>query len=209
MKYKFRAELPDDIDALRDLIKGDDRIELEKASRIGDAHPFPIHEGVITTDISLYEIRDIMNRLQDGHVMAESLMPIDYYTGKRLFQDEQDIFIEEIGTEPDKKQNSFAQGSPFDKVGKIMNFALNYREYKRDATYVSIRFDKSIDAVVQDLIECFRTESTYVRGSILKAFALMMEFDDYKDDTFIEFLNSIEYMSSFEKDIVDKLKSKI
>lgn len=76
--YRFRAECQPDVDDLRSLLgKGFDKIT------IINSPPFPDVEVELETKLSLEELRAVMRRVVDGHVMVQTVAPLDEYTGER------------------------------------------------------------------------------------------------------------------------------
>lgn len=79
--YKFRAECSEDVDAFKKLFVG-------KYSSMNITTPlFPLPDVLVEMESieTLTTIRDTMDRVQDGHVMVESLNYADEYTGDRWY----------------------------------------------------------------------------------------------------------------------------
>lgn len=77
IKYKFRAECENDVLAFRDITKG-------------VTFDFVFLDGVrpdVTVEfespLTIEEIRAEMAKMDDGHVMLQTVMPIEQYTGER------------------------------------------------------------------------------------------------------------------------------
>lgn len=79
--YKLRAECSDDIDKLRELVDDIDIVYF-KRHKIGDQF---ISDCTIefTTKLMLKDIRSVIAKIEDGHVMRQTVQPIDLYTGER------------------------------------------------------------------------------------------------------------------------------
>lgn len=76
--YCFRAECQPDVDELRSLLGGCfDKIT------IVNSPPFPDVEVELETELSLEELRAVMRRVVDGHVMGQTVASRDEYTGER------------------------------------------------------------------------------------------------------------------------------
>jgi hypothetical protein len=76
--YRFRAECQPEVDELRRLLGG----RFDKITIVNSA-PFPDVEVELETDLSLEELRAVMRRVVDGHVMVQTLARRDEYTGER------------------------------------------------------------------------------------------------------------------------------
>jgi hypothetical protein len=76
--YRFRAECQDDVDELRRLLGA-------KFGRITitNSPPFPDVEVELRIGLSLEELRDVMRRVVDGHVMVQTVARTAEYTGER------------------------------------------------------------------------------------------------------------------------------
>ncbi len=74
-----------------------------------DASFLPGHDAlvVIDTNVSLDMTREIMRRVSDGHVMAETVAPIEEYTGDRTYEE----YVEEF--------NPLLDNDDFDDEGLI------------------------------------------------------------------------------------------
>lgn len=79
--YKFRAECIGDVDRLTNLLMVANVKSHMKINR--GSNEFPDCEVVMRTDHVLNEIKAIIEKLPDGHVILETINPIDDYTGKR------------------------------------------------------------------------------------------------------------------------------
>lgn len=76
--YRFRAECQQDVDELRVLLsRCFDRIT------VVNSPPFPDVEVELNTALSLEELRAVMRRVVDGHVMVQTVARHDEYTGER------------------------------------------------------------------------------------------------------------------------------
>ena len=76
--YRFRAECQPDVDNLRSLLGG----HFDKITII-NSPPFPDVEVELETDLLLEELRAVMRRVVDGHVMVQTVASRDEYTGER------------------------------------------------------------------------------------------------------------------------------
>lgn len=76
--YRFRAECQADIDALKSLVGG----HFDKITII-NSPPFPDVEVELETEFSLENLRAVMRRVVDGHVMVQTVALRDDYTGER------------------------------------------------------------------------------------------------------------------------------
>lgn len=79
-QFKFRAEGLTDISALEAI--SEDKITLIKITK---DDIFPDIEVEFKTTLSLDEIRDLFKLVPDGHVMFQTVLPIEKYTGVRDF----------------------------------------------------------------------------------------------------------------------------
>ena len=73
--YKFRSECLHDISKLLELLPL--KIKIEKTSM------FPDCIAEITSELSMAEIKQVMRKVPDSHVMIETIAPIAEYTGYR------------------------------------------------------------------------------------------------------------------------------
>lgn len=81
-KYKFRAECTQDVINLALLLDGKDVESLTiKTMSIGSDV-----EAVIISNIPYMDIIEMMRQVSDGHVMAQTIKPIQEYTGERNYQ---------------------------------------------------------------------------------------------------------------------------
>lgn len=76
-KYKFRAECSIDVERLENVIPSKFNVNLIKQG-------FPDVEVEFDSYLSLSEIIDLMKTIEDGHVMYETVKPIEQYTGQRI-----------------------------------------------------------------------------------------------------------------------------
>lgn len=76
--YRFRAECQHDVDELRHLLGA----KFDKIT-IVNSPPFPDVEVEIEARLSLEELRDVMRRVVDGHVMVQTVARYGEYTGER------------------------------------------------------------------------------------------------------------------------------
>jgi hypothetical protein len=76
--YRFRAECEHDVDMLRALLGQ----QVKRIAKLNEA-PFPDNEVEIHVALSLEELRDVMRKVEDGHVMVQTVAPRDIYTGER------------------------------------------------------------------------------------------------------------------------------
>lgn len=79
-KYKFRAECEHDLNELSKLIRNNKKeatIEAVKHAK------FPDCEAIISTELTLVEIRSTMKEITDGHVMRQTIKPLHEYNGER------------------------------------------------------------------------------------------------------------------------------
>lgn len=86
MKYKFRAECILDVNRfIEELTKhrptGPLKYSVEQMSINGAR--IPDVEVELTTDADLEDLQVLALIVPDGHVMAETVMPADQYTGER------------------------------------------------------------------------------------------------------------------------------
>ncbi len=79
--YKFRAECVSDVSKLIDLMVTENI--KSSVQVVGNNRDFPDCEVVMQTDCDLNDIRSFIGKLTDGHVILETIKPIDDYTGKR------------------------------------------------------------------------------------------------------------------------------
>lgn len=77
--YKFRAECQTDVDAFLKKAKAKVKICSSKRDRM-----FPDVVVTIKSDLSKSKVRAIMDRVTDGHVMAQTVERIEDYTGERF-----------------------------------------------------------------------------------------------------------------------------
>lgn len=78
--YKFRAECMSDVCALLPLIAGPNLIESVNITTNKD---YPDVQAEITTVYPIGAIMEAMRQVPDGHVMRQTLQPIETYTGER------------------------------------------------------------------------------------------------------------------------------
>jgi hypothetical protein len=79
--YRFRAECQPDVDELRRLLGAKyDRITMTQWP------PFPDVEVELEIGLSLEELRDVMRRVVDGHVMVQTVARSEEYTGERDYK---------------------------------------------------------------------------------------------------------------------------
>lgn len=76
--FKLRAE------CVRDAVKA--ILNIPMVSIKMEQVRFPDVELEFTSNLSFEDIKDRLDKIIDGHVMAESLDYIDKYTGKRNFR---------------------------------------------------------------------------------------------------------------------------
>jgi hypothetical protein len=79
--YRFRAECQHDVDTLRCLLG----LKVDKIT-MSQEPPFPDVEVSLETALSLEELRDVMRRVVDGHVMVETVARGEAYTGERAYE---------------------------------------------------------------------------------------------------------------------------
>jgi hypothetical protein len=79
--YRFRAECQHDVDELRHLLGA----KLDRITII-NSPPFPDVEVELEIGLSLEEIRDVMRRVVDGHVMVQTIARSEEYTGERDYE---------------------------------------------------------------------------------------------------------------------------
>jgi hypothetical protein len=80
-RFRFRAECQHDVDELRRLLG----LEINTIT-MTQSPPFPDVEVELITGLSLEQIRDIMCRVDDGHVMVQTVAPSHDYTGERNYE---------------------------------------------------------------------------------------------------------------------------
>lgn len=78
--YRFRAECQRDVDELRRLLG----LKFDRIT-IVNSPPFPDVEVELKVELSLEQLRDIMRRVVDGHVMVQTVALYDEYTGERNY----------------------------------------------------------------------------------------------------------------------------
>lgn len=86
--FKFRAEISSDVDRLKEVLVMDNlksetltaySTKLEKEVNLPDV------EIEFESELSLIEIQRIMDTIEDGHVMFETVALIEDYTGERNY----------------------------------------------------------------------------------------------------------------------------
>ena len=78
MIVKFRAECAWDITQLINETKATwNTITITKLA------PFPDVEVVIDSEMSIEDWRECLSVIEDGHVMVDTIQPIESYTGRR------------------------------------------------------------------------------------------------------------------------------
>ncbi len=82
-KYKFRAECFHDVQEFIPLVFAQGK---PFAFKIYPDTLFPDAEVEIEADISLEDMRSLMRQVFDSHVMVQTVMPIDQYTGERNYE---------------------------------------------------------------------------------------------------------------------------
>jgi hypothetical protein len=80
MRYKFRAECRHDYDCLLQILPTEPNNEV-----IEPSDGFPDIEVEFDLNITIDKLRDLMREVEDGHVMVQTVMPIDEYTGDRNY----------------------------------------------------------------------------------------------------------------------------
>lgn len=80
-EYKFRAECENDIETFK--IENFNRIKELRTIRWKG---YPDAEFEFESDLSLDELISILNKIPDGHVMAETVNLKTFYTGERIYQ---------------------------------------------------------------------------------------------------------------------------
>lgn len=78
-KYCFRAEVPLDVE---EAMKGKWFSDL----KVTKDQNFPDCEVEFTSELSIEAIRNIFQKVIDGHVMIESLNYANQYTGERYYE---------------------------------------------------------------------------------------------------------------------------
>lgn len=81
-KYKFRADCENDLTELSKLIRNN---KFEGTIEAVQHANFPDIEATITTELTLGEIRSTMEKVTDGHVMRQTIKPLDDYNGEREY----------------------------------------------------------------------------------------------------------------------------
>jgi hypothetical protein len=79
--YRFRAECEHDVDELRRLLGA----KFERIT-ITNSPPFPDVEVELKIGLSLEDLRDVMRRVDDGHVMIQTVAQSEEYTGERDYK---------------------------------------------------------------------------------------------------------------------------
>lgn len=85
--FKFRAECQHDIAMLRGVLKVTGtpaRVRMRRLTLAGAQ--MPDCEGIIHCDLTLRQVRALMRRVSDGHVMVQTVAPADAYTGRRDYR---------------------------------------------------------------------------------------------------------------------------
>ena len=79
---RFRAEIEADVDELIKLLptKYSHTVKVMRSTPL-----FPDVVVDIITPLTVDQLRDIMRKVTDGHVMVQTVAPLDYYTGERDF----------------------------------------------------------------------------------------------------------------------------
>jgi len=78
--YKFRAECEADVDELIKLLGDEWGYEI----KVTQKNPlFPDVEVEIISPLKIDEIQNLMRKVVDGHVMVQTIAPLDSYTGER------------------------------------------------------------------------------------------------------------------------------
>ena len=88
--YMFRAEFPKDVESFFRLLPQDELVEAvikEGCLKIEhELHPIPDRHVVIKVkSLKLEALRDILRKIEDGHVMLQTIMPIAQYEGLRNY----------------------------------------------------------------------------------------------------------------------------
>jgi hypothetical protein len=76
--YRFRAECQPDVDELLRLLGA----KFKKIT-IVISPPYPDVEAEVEIGLDLEELRDVMRRVVDGHVMVQTVARSEEYTGER------------------------------------------------------------------------------------------------------------------------------
>ncbi|MBT4361428.1 MAG: hypothetical protein HOD11_10725 [Candidatus Marinimicrobia bacterium] len=80
--YRCRAEIEADVDELVKILppKYSHTVKVMRSNPL-----FPDVVVDIITPLMVDQLRDVMRKVADGHVMVQTVAPLDYYTGERDF----------------------------------------------------------------------------------------------------------------------------
>ncbi|KPV54837.1 hypothetical protein SE17_01265 [Kouleothrix aurantiaca] len=78
--YRFRAECEQDVDTLRTILG----TRVMKIIKLNEA-PFPDTIVEVHGNVSLAELQDAMRKIEDGHVMLQTVAQRENYTGERNY----------------------------------------------------------------------------------------------------------------------------
>ena len=81
-KYKFRAECQPDIDALFELIPSENIVTWTVSPEFSAQYPDRVCE-IELSGMMLEDLKRLMRKIPDGHVMLETVAELKNYTGER------------------------------------------------------------------------------------------------------------------------------
>jgi len=84
MEYKFRAECQEDVLDLLILLPSGNIVDHD-FDPFDEASP-DVEVEIELKNTTLDELREIMTEVIDGHVMVQTVMPIEEYTGERNYE---------------------------------------------------------------------------------------------------------------------------
>ena len=81
-KYKFRAECQPDIDALFELLPAENLLNWNVSPAFGAQFPDRVCE-IELSGMMLDDLKKVIEKIPDGHVMLETVAELKDYTGER------------------------------------------------------------------------------------------------------------------------------
>lgn len=86
-EFKFRAECMGDVEDLLEILDGAKVPCVVNVEKVGGLPDVEVMICVTSeTDISVDDLRAYMRKVEDGHVMVQTLATADCYTGARNFE---------------------------------------------------------------------------------------------------------------------------
>ncbi len=81
-KYKFRSEMPQDVDVLLELLPPKNVLSYQVSNAFGTQFPDCACE-IELSGMTLDDLKKVIEKIPDGHVMLETVADLKNYTGVR------------------------------------------------------------------------------------------------------------------------------